>query len=224
MFWFNRLPAISNPLSSDLYKVVLHLDALNPVLQKDIVQPSNSLESLKIFSDHGRVTVEGEYTTDENGRARKLGYRSIHFKFRLSIRDIQDNRIVLRITGISLRSSRKFDLLRYFGRFYPGVYRTIIQRVVRARPLVFSASRQSKEILFHTDYFLEKVPSFVGSLGDIKIVNVRAMAGNEVFFYVESNLLVLGIVDTFGPQYLSLQKISTDKESLELLWEEWTGK
>jgi hypothetical protein len=67
--------------------------------------------------------------------------------------------------------------------------------------------------------YLEKVPDYMNSLGDIRIVNVRAQE-NRILFYVNTNLIMVNLVDTFGPEYLSLEEIKYDKESMQMLWGE----
>jgi len=216
---FQRLIDLSTPWSSNLYKIVLRLESLNPVVQKYVVARSETLESLFISSITGYILLEGDYLPPKDALSYKIGYRKVHFRIRMKIKKIIKGRVLLHVTRVDLASKRFFDLLKLANFFLSGVRKAIIQGLVKARPDIFSFHGKT-ELLFHTDYFLAKVPSFVEYMGDIKIVNVRAVRSNQVHFYVESTILVVGLVDTFGPEYLSLSEIKKDRESLELLWEE----
>ena len=221
MLWFNKPSELAGPFDQNLFKVVLLLDALNPALERHVVARAEYLEELRLSSSEGNLLIQGTYILDGEGPASKLGYTKVHFKIELEVRECKNNDVILEVTNLRLRDpeQRKMDVLRLASKLVPQLRRSIIKSFTEYIPKILTPAENYSQIYFHTNYFLSEVPSFVGSLGEIKILNAVLTRGNRVNFYVHSNLILINLVNTFGPEFLALEEVRADKESQAMLWQ-----
>ncbi len=223
MLWFQRLAKIATPFAENLYRVVLLLDSLNPALETHVVRPATYLKRLRVSSIDDRILLEGDYRLREDSMARSFGYDMVTFRVELIVTGTEGNNVILRVVKLRVQDlgSGPFDMLRLVSKFVKRAQREIIRTFAERIPHIVSPRRDFSEILFHTDYFLAKVPSFSGSLGEVRVLTVRPVAGNRVHFFVHSNLILMNLVQTFGPEYLQLEEVhpEQEQESQAFLWD-----
>lgn len=228
MLWFQRLAKIATPFAENLYRVVLMLDSLNPALEEYVVRQSANLKRLHISSIADRVRMEGDYRLKEDSLVKSLGYDEVKFQVEFIIAGTEGNNVILKLTKLRLRDpfAGRIDLLRLVSKFVGRVQREIIRTMAERIGHILSPRRDYSEVLFHTDYFLAKVPSFSGSLGEVRVLTVRPVDANRVHFFVHSNLILMNLVQTFGPQYLQLEEVhfEQEQESQAFLWDLFRGR
>ncbi len=220
MSWYDDIRSFTdlvNPLAENLYKIVLSLEALNPVLEKFVQSRAAYISSMRLSARKGRVILRGVYVPQEK-KLRSL-YDHIGFNLILEIESVNGNEVLLKVarTGLHNPGARLFDPLRWAA-VLPPVRRSLATALVRAMPSILRTNEEANRLWFNTGYYLAKVPAYMNSLGDIRIVSVRARE-NRVLFYVNTNVIMVNFVDQFGPQYLSLEEIKYDQESIQMLWE-----
>lgn len=221
MKWLNELNEFANPLSSKMYKVVLLLEALNPVLHSLVVQKSEILESLEVSSDTGFVLFKGVVNNQPEDTLANLGYPQVAFEAKFSVKRGSKNLIDLTMHKFRLSNpdSGRVDLMRLASRFIPGIKSRFLRELSDSRPELFSLPAVSDVIVMDISYFLTLVPALMStSLGEIGLVRVQASQQNRVNFYVQTNMLLVRMVDFFGPEYLTMEEIE-HKDAVEMLWE-----
>lgn len=208
-----------NPLADNLYKIALGLEALTPRVEAYARSKSPTLISIRLSARKGRVIVRGVFQPPE-GSMGSL-YKELGFHLILEIKGISNNEVLLEVarTGLYKPGAGRFDLVRWAGAVLPGVRASIVSALVKGMPRSLRTNDERTRMWFNCKVYLEKVPDYMNSLGDIRIVNVRAQE-NRILFYVNTNLIMVNLVDTFGPEYLSLEEIKYDKESMQMLWGE----
>jgi len=219
MSWYHDFKSFAealNPLSDDLYKIILSLDALQGILDEYLAGRVDYLSTIRITTANHRLLLTGEYILTSG----ILRGQRVRFQGNFQIADAQDNRVILKIRSVKLaRSGPGIDWIGMFSFALPGLRRLLVDALTHAQPDIFT-HRGFREVLFHTPYFLKQVPALLGSLGEIRIVFVRAASNNQVHFYVQSNQIIRSLVEYFGPQFLTVETIHFDRESLAMLWEE----
>ncbi|MBE7437647.1 MAG: hypothetical protein HS115_04260 [Spirochaetales bacterium] len=219
MSWYQDFKSFAealNPLSDDLYKIILSLDALQDILDTYVTARIDYLSSIRITTANHRLVLSGEYILTSG----MLSGQRVRFQGNFQIADAQDNKVILKIRSVKLaRSGPGFDWIGMLGFALPGLRRLLVDALTQAQPEIFT-HRRFQEVFFHTPYFLNQVPGLTGALGQIRIVFVRAASKNQVHFYVQSNQIVRSLVEYFGPQFLTVETIHFDRESLAMLWEE----
>lgn len=227
MLWFRRLAKITTPFAENLYRVVLLLDSLNPALETHVVRPASNLKRLRISSIAERILMEGDYRLREDSVARSFGYDEVTFRVELAVTGTEGNNVVLRVVKLRVHDSAGggLDMLRLVSKFVRRARREIIRTFAERIPHIVTPRRDFSELLFHADYFLAKVPSFSGSLGEVRILTVRPADDNRVHFFVHSNLILMNLVQTFGPEYLQLEEVhlEQEQESQAFLWDLFRG-
>lgn len=227
MLWFRRLAKITTPFAENLYRVVLLLDSLNPALETHVVRPATNLKRLRLSSIDDRIIMEGDYLLREDSFARSFGYDEVTFRVELAVAGTEGNHVILRVMKLRVQDSigGRLDMLRLVSKLVGRARREIIRTFAERIPHIVTPRRDYSEILFHTDYFLAKVPSFAGSLGEVRILTVRPANDNHVHFFVHSNLILMNLVQTFGPEYLRLEEVhmEQEQESQAFLWDLFRG-
>lgn len=225
MQWLNDINEFANPLYGRMFKVVLSLEALQPVLQKYVVDRYRKLESLSAASVSGLVMFKGIYLPDTDHRLSTMGYRRVGIEAQFRVRETRRSQVYLDLHHFRMRdpSSSTVDLMNLASRFLPGVQRQFLRALATTQPKVFQLpeDNESGGILMDLDYFLQKVPGYVQNFGEIRLVRVVVKDG-RVHFFVQTNMIMMRLVEFFGPEYLSLEEIQ-DGDSIELLWEQGPG-
>lgn len=223
MAWYDDIRNFTdlvNPLADNLYKIVLSLEALNPRLEQYAIRKTETIASMRLSARKGLVILRGVYVPAAGRKIKNL-YDEIGFNLMLEVQGVSGNEVLFKVkrTGLHNPRARRFDPVRWAGAVLPGVRKQIIGALCRNLPHILRTNEEFNEIWFNTGYYLAKVPAYMNSLGDIRIVNVRAQE-NRILFYVNTNLIMVNLVDQFGPEYLSLEEIKADKESMQMLWDE----
>ncbi len=214
-----------NPFEDNLYKVVLSLEALKPKLKEHVITPARDLLHLEFHSDNEKIYISGGFLTREDDTLKSLGYDSINFLAEGLVQEVRGNDVVLNVEKLRLMnpSGTRLDLLRLASKMFPTIQRRIIQTITGRIPHILNYEEDYTRVIFHAEYFLAKVPAFTRRLGDIKMLRVKPAEHDRVVFYVHSNLIMMNLVQYFGPEYLSLEEIHVDTESQEVLFESFRG-
>ncbi|MCB1309381.1 MAG: hypothetical protein KDK30_14420 [Leptospiraceae bacterium] len=226
MQWFTDISDFANPLNARTYKVVLRLDALQPALDQYVVARSEVLESLSVGSQEGVVLFQGMYLPRTDHTLHSLGYNRVGFLAEFEIRRNKHQLVYLHTRKFRLLDpgTSSGGLIRLASKFMPAVERRFLNALCLAAPRVFHQPLDipAGGVVFNLEYFLEKVPTLVSSLGEISILRVRPTEDNRIFFYVQTNLFLMRMMDFFGPEYLMIEEV-TDRDTLELLWQHERG-
>ena len=221
MQWLSEMGDYVSPLSNKMYKVVVLLDHLAPVLEKYVVEPSKSIEALEIRSEPGTVLFTGTVKNQPEDRLHSFGYPRISFLSEFSIEKGNEHLIDLTVKKFRLIDPEEpsVDMVRLASKFLPGIKKYFLRELAKARPELFSMPDLSDVVVMDISYFLNHVPSLMTSpLSEARIIRVSA-SQNQINFYVETSLLLVKLVDYFGPRYIELQEIQ-DRDALELLWQD----
>lgn len=223
MQWLNEISEFANPLSGRNYKLVLLLDALNPVLERFVVQRSRRLESLQITSVEGLVRFEGIYTPPTDHRLATLGYPRVWVEAEFAVRENLRNLVYLGVQHFRMREPGKgrVDLVRIASKWLPGIQDRFLDSLVTSVPQLFSLPehREVPSVVMNLDYFLRKVPAYVTNLGELRVSQISIRNDNRVHFFVQTTAILKNLVEFFGPEFLQLEELEQHRDLMELLWD-----
>ncbi|MBX7056588.1 MAG: hypothetical protein K1X75_00890 [Leptospirales bacterium] len=222
MRWLSDLSEFANPLASRMYKLVVSLPALNPILQKYVAQPSRTIESLSVGSSDGTVVFRGIYLPREDHTLASLGYKRVGFLAETQPLSNEGSLVRLAIRKFRLLdpSEATVDLMRLASKFVPAIQRRFAQSLARTAPAVFSApSDDGDTIAMNMDYFLERVPGYTSMLGELRLMRVFVRTDERVVFFVQTNLILRQLAEFFGPQFISIEELE-DRDHIEALWQD----
>ncbi|MEQ9364477.1 MAG: hypothetical protein RIF32_09550 [Leptospirales bacterium] len=223
MQWLSEISDFANPLSGRMYKLILLLDALNPVLQKFVVEPYRHLESLRITSVEGLVRFEGIYLPPTDHRLSTLGYPRVWIEAEFAVRETHRSLVYLGVHRFRLREPNKsrMDLMRLASAVLPGVQDRFLKALATTLPKIFSlpVGREVPCIAMNLDYFLTRVPAYVSSLGELRVSEISIRNENRVHFFLQTTAILKNLVDFFGPEYLQLEELEAHRDPMELLWD-----
>jgi len=226
MLWWTDISEFANPLGSRTYKVVLHLEALGPVLQKYVVDRSANLDALDVASERGVLLFNGVYLPREQEKLYSMGYRRVAFEARFTIEKNEKNLLFLRLRKFRVARSDggRFDWLRLASRLYRGAEVYFLRSLVNAKSEVFSLPDEEQKhpvIVMNLDYFIRKAPVYdsMSMFGEISLVRALIRPDNRVHFYAQSNLILRRLAEYFGPQFIDIEEFR-DRDHLEVLLED----
>ncbi|MCR9142203.1 MAG: hypothetical protein NXI24_08120 [bacterium] len=206
-----------------MYKLILRLDALNPVLQRYVVEPYPRLESLHITSVEGLVRFEGIYLPPTDHRLSTLGYPRVWIEAEFAVRETHGSLVYLGVQRFRLREPNRsrMDLMRLASAVLPGVQDRFLKALATTLPRLFilPEGREIPCIAMNLDYFLSKVPAYVSSLGEVRISEISIRNENRVHFFLQTTAILKNLVDFFGPEYLHLEELEAHRDPMELLWD-----
>ena len=218
-----RYIRVRQSLGGRMYKLVLRLDALNPVLEKYVVQPYRHLEALQVTSVEGLVRFEGIYLPPTDHRLATLGYPRVGIEAEFAVRENERSLVYLGVHRFRLREPGRgrVDPIRLASRFLPGMQTRFLKALAKTLPSIFSlpVGREVPCIAMNLDYFLSKVPAYVSSLGEVRLDRISIRNDNRVHFFLQTNTILKNLVDFFGPEYLQLEELEDHRDFLELLWD-----
>ncbi|MCB1174848.1 MAG: hypothetical protein KDK39_14855 [Leptospiraceae bacterium] len=220
MQWFKDMQGYVNPLGERMYKLVLKLQHLGPVLDRQVIAKSAILEALSIASRPGTIFCKGTVLTNPDERLYQLGYPRITFLSEFGIRRNSAYHIDLQMTKFRLTSSvdESVDFMRVASRFIPGIKGYFIKELCTAKPALFEAVENEDSIRMDLSFFIQFVPSLVSaSLSETRVVSAHIARENEVHLYIQTSLVLFKLVDYFGPEYLAIDEVN-DQDAIELLW------
>lgn len=198
------------------YKVTLKLYALNRVIKEKVVDDTENLHSLEFDSEHGKLHLYGNYKIENFSLSKFLRCKEVRYDAALVPIWVRQNKVRFRMVEYKLRDAkkRKFDPIRWISRFDPFHKRMIFAAIVEEIPALFSLTRFKYEIRVDLNYFLSEVPDVAGKVSIQKVIPDK---GN-VYLFVNSHTILKPLMDFFGPQYLRIDPISEDSDSLLMLW------
>lgn len=223
MQWLTDISEFANPLHGRMYKLVLLLDALNPVLDQYVVARYRHLESLRVTSTEGLVRFEGIYLPPTDHRLSTLGYPRVWIEAEFAVRENHRSLVYLGVQHFRLREPGRgrMDLMRLASRFLPGIQARFLKALATTLPKIFSLpeGREVPCIAMNLDYFLTKVPAYVSTLGEVRLSQISIRNQNRVHFFLQTTAILKNLVDFFGPEYLQLEELEAHRDPMELLWD-----
>jgi hypothetical protein len=195
------------PSSKSNYRATLSLISLKPLIDQEIVNETEGLESLDFHSRKGELILTGIYNPRGLYIPRILKMNDLRYRVTLKPIWVKNNKVRFKITSYHLKkldSNSKWDLVYLFSRLEPFHKRILLQEIVDSFPTVFSLTKLKHEIKFDLTYFLMKIPSLAGQ---IEITHVDLDAGN-VYFFIQSSKILKPLLDFFGPQYISIDYLT----------------
>ncbi|EPG73435.1 hypothetical protein LEP1GSC058_3062 [Leptospira fainei serovar Hurstbridge str. BUT 6] len=198
------------------YRIAILLHSLNKVLRKKVVEGTEDLESLVLDAGSGILLLSGHYCIKGLTWSRLL--RTDYVKFKLSLRPVrvEGNRVIFRIESFRLydHNPRSFDPIRFFSKVFKFHRRLILEQIVEEVPEILSLTEIGNEVRIDLNYFLAEIPEVAGKVSIQKVIPEK---GN-VFLFVRSNTILKPLLDFFGPDYLRIEPISENEDSLLMLW------
>ncbi|PKA17923.1 hypothetical protein [Leptospira haakeii] len=198
------------------YRIAVLLHSLNKVLQKKVVEGTEDLESLVMDSGRGVLYLSGHYSIQ--GLAWSKILRTDHIRYKLSLRPVKvdGNRVVFRIEAFRLydHNPRSIDPIRIFSKVFKFHRKLILEEIVEEIPEILSLTDIGNEIRVDLNYFLAEIPEVAGAVSVQKVIPEK---GN-VFLFVRSNTILKPLLDFFGPDYLRIEPISENEDSMLMLW------
>lgn len=89
-----------------------------------------------------------------------------------------------------------------------------MEQIVEEVPEILSLTEVGNEVRIDLNYFLAEIPEVAGKVSIQKVIPEK---GN-VFLFVRSNTILKPLLDFFGPDYLRIEPISENEDSLLMLW------
>lgn len=226
MLWWTDISEFANPLGSRTYKLVLHLEALGPVLQRYVVERSAYLEALTVRSEQGVLIFNGDYLPRENEKLHSMGYRKVSFEARFTIEKNEKNLLFLRLRKfrVARPGGGRFDWLRLASKFYRGAESYFLRALVTSKSDVFSLPDEQQThpvIAMDLEYFLRRAPVYEGMsmFGEISLVRAVIRPDDRVYFYAQTTLILRRLAEYFGPQFIDIEEFR-DRDHLEVLLED----
>lgn len=90
----------------------------------------------------------------------------------------------------------------------------ILETIVEEIPEILRLTGIRNVITVNIDYFLSEIPDLAGKITIQKVIPEK---GN-VFLFVRSGTILKPLLDFFGPEYIRIEPISENQDSLLLLW------
>lgn len=218
MQWLTDLTDFANPLASRVYKIILSLKALNPVLQKHVAEPSKLLESLSVSAADGHVVFRGVYLPRAENALAALGYKRVGLLAEATPVSNEGSLVKIAIRKFRLLDPGEatVDLMRLASKFVPAIQRRFLQSLARTVPKVFSTPGDDS-IAMNLDYFLSRA-GYNSMLGELRLVRVMVRDDDHVIFFVQTTMILRQLAEFFGPQFIALEEFE-DRDGLQLLWQ-----
>ncbi|EMF91670.1 hypothetical protein LEP1GSC005_2642 [Leptospira santarosai str. ST188] len=198
------------------YKITLKLHSLNKILKKKISKSDDPLESLEFDSENGVLILTGHFSIRGLFWSRFLKTDSVDYNVSLAPVRVVQNQVRLQIHSFRLfsHSSRKLDPIRIFSKIFQFHRRFILETIVEEIPEILRLTGIRNVITVNMDYFLSEIPDLAGNITIQKVIPEK---GN-VFLFVRSGTILKPLLDFFGPEYIRIEPISENHDTLLLLW------
>ncbi|EQA64583.1 MULTISPECIES: hypothetical protein [Leptospira] len=198
------------------YKITLKLHSLNKILKKKILQSDDPLESLEFDSGNGVLILTGHFSIKGLFWSRFLKTDSVDYNVSLAPVRVVQNQVRLQIHSFRLFShtSRKLDPIRIFSKIFQFHRHFILETIVEEIPEILRLTGIRNVITVNMDYFLSEIPDLAGNITIQKVIPEK---GN-VFLFVKSGTILKPLLDFFGPEYIRIEPISENHDTLLLLW------
>ncbi|EKT86282.1 hypothetical protein LSS_13054 [Leptospira santarosai serovar Shermani str. LT 821] len=198
------------------YKITLKLHSLNKILKKKISKSDDPLESLEFDSENGVLILTGHFSIQGLFWSRFLKTDSVDYNVSLAPVRVVQNQVRLQIHSFRLfsHSSRKLDPIRIFSKIFQFHRRFILETIVEEIPEILRLTGIRNVITVNMDYFLSEIPDLAGNITIQKVIPEK---GN-VFLFVRSGTILKPLLDFFGPEYIRIEPISENHDTLLLLW------
>ncbi|PJZ56869.1 hypothetical protein [Leptospira barantonii] len=198
------------------YKITLKLHSLNKILKKKISESDDALESLEFDSGNGVLILTGHFSIQGLFWSRLLKTDFVDYNVSLTPVRVIQNQVRLQIQSFRLFSHtpRKLDPIRIFSKIFQFHRRYILETIVEEIPEILRLTGIRNVITVNMDYFLSEIPDLAGKIMIQKVIPEK---GN-VFLFVKSGTILKPLLDFFGPEYIRIEPISENQDSLLLLW------
>ncbi|EMM99216.1 hypothetical protein [Leptospira noguchii] len=198
------------------YKITVKLHSLNKILKKKISESDDPLESLEFDSENGILILTGHFSIQGLFWSRLLKTEFVDYNVRLIPVKVIQNQVRFQIHSFRLfnHTPKKLDPIRIFSKIFQFHRRFILETIVEEIPEILRLTGIRNVITVNMDYFLSEIPDLAGKITIQKVIPEK---GN-VFLFVKSGTILKPLLDFFGPEYIRIEPISENEDSLLLLW------
>ncbi|EMI62681.1 hypothetical protein MAL08_01690 [Leptospira noguchii] len=198
------------------YKITVKLHSLNKILKKKISESDDPLESLEFDSENGILILTGHFSIQGLFWSRLLKTEFVDYNVRLIPVKVIQNQVRFQIHSFRLFSHtpKKLDPIRIFSKIFQFHRRFILETIVEEIPEILRLTGIRNVITVNMDFFLSEIPDLAGKITIQKVIPEK---GN-VFLFVKSGTILKPLLDFFGPEYIRIEPISENEDSLLLLW------
>ncbi|TQE76793.1 hypothetical protein [Leptospira noguchii] len=198
------------------YKITVKLHSLNKILKKKISESDDPLESLEFDSENGVLILTGHFSIQGLFWSRLLKTEFVDYNVRLIPVKVIQNQVRFQIHSFRLFSHtpKKLDPIRIFSKIFQFHRRFILETIVEEIPEILRLTGIRNVITVNMDFFLSEIPDLAGKITIQKVIPEK---GN-VFLFVKSGTILKPLLDFFGPEYIRIEPISENEDSLLLLW------
>lgn len=204
-----------HPLGNEKYKAILSQTELNQILIDKVIPLKPRLKTINVAVNNQELLLsgvanpifkEGAYFRPDN----------VHFEVVLHKHETFKDSVLFDIKKIRVFSpSSTVDYVRFFN-FLSSKLKKLLMAEFCKPGSPFEMTIPLKQIRFHFDFIMRRIPENVQHLGHINILNV-SVEPEKIIWFLESNLLLRSILDTLGPKFIHLEKFDPDRDTLRLL-------
>ena len=206
---------IFHPLGNEKYKAVLLQSELNQILIEKVLPIKPRLKTISVDVHHQELLLSG-IASPIIKEGSLLKPDNVHFQVVLHKHETFKDSVLFDIKKIRVFSpENKIDYVRIFNLFSNRLKKLLMAEFCKPGS-PFEMTIPLKQMRFHFDFIMRRIPENVQHLGHINILNVSIEA-EKIIWFLESNLLLRSILDTLGPKFIHLERFDPDRDTLRLL-------
>lgn len=204
-----------HPLGNEKYKAILSQTELNQILIDKVLPLKPRLKTINVDVNNQELLLSGVANPIlKEGTFFKPN--SVHFEVVLHKHETFKDSVLFDIKKIRVFSpSSTVDYVRFFN-FLSSKLKKLLMAEFCKPGSPFEMTIPLKQMRFHFDFVMRRIPENVQHLGHINILNV-SIESEKIIWFLESNLLLRSILDTLGPKFIHLEKFDPDRDTLRLL-------
>lgn len=204
-----------HPLGNEKYKAILSQTELNQILIDKVLPIKPRLKTINVDVNNQELLLSGVANPIlKEGAFFKPN--SVHFEVVLHKHETFKDSVLFDIKKIRVFSpSSTVDYVRFFN-FLSSKLKKLLMAEFCKPGSPFEMTIPLKQMRFHFDFIMRRIPENVQHLGHINILNV-SIESEKIIWFLESNLLLRSILDTLGPKFIHLEKFDPDRDTLRLL-------
>lgn len=204
-----------HPLGNEKYKAILSQTELNQILIDKVLPLKPRLKTINVDVNNQELLLSGVANPIlKEGAFFKPN--SVHFEVVLHKHETFKDSVLFDIKKIRVFSpSSTVDYVRFFN-FLSSKLKKLLMAEFCKPGSPFEMTIPLKQMRFHFDFIMRRIPENVQHLGHINILNV-SIESEKIIWFLESNLLLRSILDTLGPKFIHLEKFDPDRDTLRLL-------
>lgn len=204
-----------NPLGNEKYKAIVHQPDLNQILIDKVLPLKPRLREINIEVQNGELVLFG-IAEPLPLNYEWLSPKSVFFRVRLQKQETLPDCVLFSIKEMKVSAPQiRFDYVRIYN-FFSKKLKVLLMHEFCKPGSPFDMPVHLKQLRFNFEFIRKRIPENVRQLGHITVLNVSIESGRIVWF-VESNLILKSLIDTWGPKYIKLEQFDPGQDTLRLL-------